>query len=420
MTMTGTTRGAQRFAERQQYGGITPKLVTAQRMVGDTITVLRNGARQLTNQRLQRARAKMQVHTTVTIPRLVPSTLWTKPAAGKLRAIRTVIVNTVVGESRTHRAPEVVTSIVLNPARADPEGAVMAKTFEDFRRMLGKNKLRCQNFIAAVRRYASRGKPQNKCCIGPVKSFVEAVMELEVETRFRGDEIWVIPKHGPQWNLTDGSRKHVQAMIKSMIRQWIWRRFAEGTAQEGDRRKDFTEMYDLVDVSATMQLATVKKSPLSNIDLAHYKQLHLTLVTGSITAGDRMAAVGSCEDDLCPVDLTRHTTMHLLWDCSAYRMVRDPYTKEIAKTMKTAQKRGIGNEMLEILNHNTFRHTGIAPADKRAAEFTATKSAQVRKRLTPVSEDMLIKQVARRAQNLPSWQALHPRVHRWVRQTPEK
>ena len=50
----------------------------------------------------------------------------------------THIVASVMGRGRTSRAPELVTSLVLNPARADPEAAILAKTTMDVRRVLRK------------------------------------------------------------------------------------------------------------------------------------------------------------------------------------------------------------------------------------------------------------------------------------------
>ena len=149
-TFAASTDNAEKTAASLSYSGHAPRLVHKQRVVGDVITTLSRGAAQLPNKRLDYAlrgalrvrrapadrKAKLNVLKSAIVPRLLPSTLWTKPAAGRLRKLRTQLVSAVVGRGRTSRAPELVMNVVLNPARADPEGAILAKSLMDIRRLL--------------------------------------------------------------------------------------------------------------------------------------------------------------------------------------------------------------------------------------------------------------------------------------------
>ena len=152
-TFAASTKKAQHEAEGFAYDGHKPRMVSSQGVVGDVITTLSCGAAQLPNKRLDFAlrgaarvsrapaamKAKLEVLQTATIPRILPSTLWTRPSAVRLRKLRTQIVTAAVGKGRTSRAPELVTNLVLNPARADPEGAILAKTLMDTRRLLRRS-----------------------------------------------------------------------------------------------------------------------------------------------------------------------------------------------------------------------------------------------------------------------------------------
>ena len=105
-----------------------------------------------------------------------------------------------------------------------------------------------------------------------------------------------------------------------------------------------------------------------------------------------MNASGICESDMCPIDLTRHTTLHLLWECKAFELIRRPYLDEIRKVLKAAEKKGkeVKEPVEKMLDNNAFRHTGIAQADAEAAKYAAEKSLEIRRRLIPVAQDMLL------------------------------
>ena len=93
-------------------------MVQVQRLVGDVVTTLRNGASQLANSRLEFAirtaariksadcnsKAKQWAVQAMAIPRMIPSTLWTKPMDARLKTLRTAIIGTVLSRKRSLRA----------------------------------------------------------------------------------------------------------------------------------------------------------------------------------------------------------------------------------------------------------------------------------------------------------------------------
>jgi hypothetical protein len=52
--------------------------------------------------------------------RLLPSTVWTWPAASALARLRTLMTDTVMGRYRRIRCPEIVMAVLSDPIRDDP------------------------------------------------------------------------------------------------------------------------------------------------------------------------------------------------------------------------------------------------------------------------------------------------------------
>ena len=102
ITLTATTKKLREALEKWTFSDIKPPVVVAQKLVGDVITVHKNGAKELAGERLQyalRAAARIKALQcassaeasalkTVVIPRLLPSTLWAKRLEAGLKQMR--------------------------------------------------------------------------------------------------------------------------------------------------------------------------------------------------------------------------------------------------------------------------------------------------------------------------------------------
>ena len=110
-----------------------------------------------------------------------------------------------------------------------------------------------------------------------------------------------------------------------------------------------------------------------------------------MVAGDRLKAMKSADSDICPLDDCRHTTEHLLWECSAYDFLRRPLLLDISKLIgaATAQGLAVSTYIQEVLGSTTFRCTGIVPANPAAADFAAKQANAVVLR-PPLDPSMLI------------------------------
>ena len=161
VTLTACADRDKTTLAKWNFDGISPTFMTTQKLVGDVVTVLRNGAKQLANSRLEFAiRAAARIKATecsmaakafamhaAAIPKMVPSTLWTKPMESKLNTLRTAIISTVIGRKNSLRCPEVVMSVCLNPIRSDPKSILLFRTLLDARRLMLKSVQRKTKFI---------------------------------------------------------------------------------------------------------------------------------------------------------------------------------------------------------------------------------------------------------------------------------
>ena len=148
---------------------------------------------------------------------------------------------------------------------------------------------------------------------------------------------------------------------------------------------------DLLNVQATMRTASIRQSPLDSVAIQLWRQLHMTLVSGAIVAGDRLHATGRTHSDECPFDGCRHTTEHLLWDCTAFDLIRRPFILNIGKLLGAATMHGptLAEFIQHVYSSKTFRNTGIAPADPMAAEYAKKRCGTYVLR-PPVEATMLI------------------------------
>ena len=134
-----------------------------------------------------------------------------------------------------------------------------------------------------------------------------------------------------------------------------------------------------VNVAATRSLLGAKKSPIHGITVKHYRQLMVSLIAGMHRAKDRLCAAGLCIGDSCEVDGHRHTSEHVVWECSKWARLRAPCIKQINSILWVAETK-IGKDTAKylkgLLQTPSFRHTGIVNADDEMVQWAAAQSTQ--------------------------------------------
>ena len=138
--MTGANKIAKSRCGQYEFEGERPKVHTRHVLVGGVLTTNGVGNNCLANKRAAHAirgavmasrvqadaSAKRYALKALAIPRLLPSTVWTRPAASALNRLRTLMTDTIMGRHRQLRFPEVVIAILGDPISDDPWGAMLA------------------------------------------------------------------------------------------------------------------------------------------------------------------------------------------------------------------------------------------------------------------------------------------------------
>ena len=345
-------------------------LLKPKKLVGDVITTLQNGAKFVANARLDFAlrtsvtannagcdkRAKQHAMITAVVPKMTPSTLWTKPAESKLNKLRTAIIGTVMGKKGGIRCPEVVTSVCTNPIKTDPKSVLIYRTLLDARRLMRKSDERRNDFIEQIRAMVRRGSSHNEILLGPVKGVLQAAYEWFEATPVRGNDVMLQPAVGPPCSLFEPSDKVFKDFMQTSARHAIWRKIAQQMHMGQSRRKDLAGFHDHINVEATMAASRLAKQ--WKISEKLWRQMHLTLVSGSVVAGDRLHARKEIENDECPLDGCRHTSEHLLWECTAFDCIRRPFIMQIGDIIGQAVHKGpiVSSYISEIHDSKPFRN----------------------------------------------------------------
>ena len=132
--LTGANKRAKAWCENYEFEGQKPKVHVRHVLVGDVLTANGVGNNGLANQRAAHAirgaimasrvqadaTAKRYALKALAIPRLLPSTVWTRPMASALSRLRTLMTDTVMGRYRRMRCSEVVMAILGDPIKDDP------------------------------------------------------------------------------------------------------------------------------------------------------------------------------------------------------------------------------------------------------------------------------------------------------------
>ena len=103
-----------------------------------------------------------------------------------------------------------------NPARADPEGAILAKTLMDMRR-LRKSLPRRQTFAQRIRSHAARATPIDQMTLGPVRGAAEAIEDLHVTANVRDDGFWIKLVYGPAFALLGPDQVWTRDRITELV-----------------------------------------------------------------------------------------------------------------------------------------------------------------------------------------------------------
>ena len=405
ITLTAATQKVSKDSEQWSFDGFRPPVVQTQRLVGDIVTNIAKGASQLATSRLEFAlrtmariraaetssQAKTWAAQAMAIPRMVPSTLWSKPLESKLKVLRTAVIGTVLSRKRSQRCPEVVVSVCLNPARADPKSVLLYRTLLDARRLLKKSPTRARTFFMHLKNAARRQAQGGKLHCGPVNGVVDAVMELFDSAPIKNGDLELTPTVGtPCWLLNSTDDEFKEFMVRS-ARQSIWNGLSVEMAGKEPRRKDMKGFQPLVNLQASLVGSKPPKSQSCAIPAQLWKQLHLTVITGATVAGDKLHAMGRIETDICPLDDCRHTAEHLFWECSAFAALRRPFTEQIGKIIGMAVNQGASVQLYisDVLADTTFCHLGLVPGDPLAPDFAKRQWTQFALK-PPVDASLLI------------------------------
>ena len=216
----------------------------------------------------------------------------------------------------------------------------------------------------------------NQMTLGPVRGVAEAVEDLHVKATVGKNGFWIKPVYGPAFDLLSNNRKWICSCVTDVVRQRAMINLAAQLAPGRSRRKDLEGMPALLDVDSTMRFARLRRVVVEGISLALQKQLHLTLVSGSVVAGDRMMAMARTQSDTCAIDNVRHDTEHLFWDCSGMKLRRRPFLAHLAKLCALAAAKGpnVSTYLYELLQQNCFRRAGVVPDDDMAVDFAEKRS----------------------------------------------
>ena len=194
------------------------------------------------------------------------------------------------------------------------------------------------------------------------------------------DELILSTWEGVSVNLRDAHLTTFKRLLREMTRQSILRRLQERINGRGGgkTRKDMVGISHHVNIEATTQWLSAKRSRIPGLTPRLFRQVILSIITGSLRTLDKRLRAQEVETDVCPHCQVRETTHHLVWECGRFQHTRQRYQKRIegiqrklghpssqsnkrlSQIMSTASWRccGIANELDEIVQ--TFiRHREI-------------------------------------------------------------
>ena len=104
----------------------------------------------------------------------------------------------------------------------------------------------------------------------------------------------------------------VHTALGQMIRRAILKDFAMVQNSDEPRRKDMVGLGEYTDLYAATSILKCRTNPIKGPNLQHFQQLAISLLAGSLRAGNRLLAANLADTDQCSCG-ERHTLKHVLW-----------------------------------------------------------------------------------------------------------
>ena len=277
----------QKWCKQYEFKEEKPKVHCRHVLVGDVLTANGTANNGLANARAAHAlrgavmisrtqasaKAKRYALKALAIPRLLPSTVWTRPASNALYKLRTFMTDTMMGKHRRIRCAEVVMAILGDPIRDDPWGAMIANTLLATRRILRKDEDRLRKYLKYIADMLESQRLPDKPADGPMYGTLRAIGDLGVQGRINVDdmEFMLSQDGGPTTDLFHRSKETVKNAVRVWARTTILGKLATQCSRTDPRRKDMAGLHKHINVTATRSLLNTKSSPIQCVTVRHYR-----------------------------------------------------------------------------------------------------------------------------------------------------
>ncbi len=363
-------------------------------MVGHCITTRRarkttflNGRAEKAALRAQRAaavgatkRQRTRLIQQAVVPMAVSGTLWEIPSVKQLDGLRTSTINAIWGKNRKQRSREVVLAVLNDATKTDPLAAMVFRRLEDARRLMKKDwnrYLYARHVFELTKDEIRSGRVFQKGGSGTMKGLHQAAALLGGNLELN-DDGFIISFAGaqPPLLLNEGSDSTWKARLRQTITNAITRQLAARTVDPeamGDqdrrgKRKDLYGVGPAIDIYATTvnlrgrsaavieRLKDIWDAVGADPDYTRYtieevdNQRLQAIIAGSVRAPDRLHKAGLVRTPSCPFcGCEKADLRHMMWTCSAWDTVRQPFLELIDKyRARVAGERGGPQRVAEL------------------------------------------------------------------------
>ena len=137
------------------------------------------------------------------------------------------MVDTYIGKHRKMRCAEVLMSVITNPTRTDPWGAVTYQNIMNARRLLRKSDTRARRLCADARDLIQREVVFDKLAVGPLASLIKLLLSIGIErVNFWQGSITIHSPQGYSIDLLHPSKKAVNAVLEPLVRWSVIKDFS--------------------------------------------------------------------------------------------------------------------------------------------------------------------------------------------------